>query len=88
MKKVRWAVKMYRDWRNYRHANCFEFIECDLENKDTITKESLMFALVRFITKVKKVDGSDFPGNNNNNNNNNLFDRICTIFHQTFFFLL
>ena len=39
-----------------------EYIYCDLDDKATITKESLMFALCRFITEVKKIDGSDFPG--------------------------
>ena len=27
-----------------------------------ITRESLIFAMSRFITEVKKVDGSEYPG--------------------------
>ena len=63
MKKIKWVTKMYREWRNYRHSlPDMHFIECDLDDKDTITKESLMFALCRFLTEVKKVDGTNFPG--------------------------
>ena len=62
MKKVKWAVNMYRDWRNYRIQNGYEFIHCDLDNKETINRESLVFALSCFITEVKKLDGTDFPG--------------------------
>ena len=62
MKKVKWVLKMYREWRNYRQVNGFEQIGCDLDNKDTISRDGLIFALTRFITEVKKVDGSDFPG--------------------------
>ena len=63
MKKVKWAVKMYRDWRNFRNADPgLENIPCDLDEKSTITQNSLTFALSRFITEVKKLDGTDFPG--------------------------
>ena len=53
---------MYREWRSYRHLNGLEYIECDLEDKATITAETLKFALVRFVTEVKKLNGDDFPG--------------------------
>ena len=62
MKQVRWVHKMYREWRANRHANGFQYIQCDLEEKATITAESLKFALCHFITEIKKLDGSDFPG--------------------------
>ena len=62
MRKVRWATKMYRDWRNYRHSQGLEQIECDLDDKATVSVASLKFALCRFITEVKKVNGEDFPG--------------------------
>ena len=63
MKKVKWVTKMYREWRNYRHTlPNMQFIQCDLDDKNTITKDTLIFAMCRFITEVKKVDGSDFPG--------------------------
>ena len=33
-----------------------------IDNKVTITRDSLMFALCHFITEVKKLDGTNFPG--------------------------
>ena len=75
VQKINWAIKMYRDWRNYRHSHGYEQIECDLDDKSTITHPNLIFALVRFITEVKKVDGSDYPGKT-------LYDiLICVQFH-------
>ena len=62
MKQVQWVRKMYCEWRTYRHSNGFDEITCDLEDKATITAESLKFALCRFITEVKRLDGNDFPG--------------------------
>ena len=56
MKKVRWVTKMYREWRN--HWNSIgggEQISCDLDCKETISEESLTYALCRFITEVKKL---------------------------------
>ena len=35
---------------------------CDLKDKATISVESLKFAQCYFITEVKKLDGTDFPG--------------------------
>ena len=75
MKKVKWAVDMFRNWRNYCHNNGFDFIQCDLDDKSSITHNNLIFALVRFLTEVKKVDGSEFPGKT-------LYDiLICLQFH-------
>ena len=63
MKKVKWAVTMYRDWRNYQNGHpTLENVACDLDDKSSIMQESLTFALSRFITEVKKLDGTDFPG--------------------------
>ena len=62
VKKIKWAVKMFRDWRQFRSSGGFENIECDLDDKATVNEESLNFALPRFLTEVKKVDGSDYPG--------------------------
>ena len=36
-------------------------IACDLDDKSTITKESLVFAMSQFLTEVQKLDGTDFP---------------------------
>ena len=62
LKQVCWVRKMYHEWRSYRNSQGLAFIACDLEHKATITAESLKFALCRFITEVKKIDGHEFPG--------------------------
>ena len=62
IKQICWVRRMYQDWRAHRHSCGLEFIVCDLEEKATITAESLKFALCHFITQVKKVNGEDFPG--------------------------
>ena len=75
-KKIKWATKMYREWRNYRNS-CphLDNIACNLDLKSSITQESLTFSLSRFITEVKKKDGCDFPGKT-------LYDiLICIQFH-------
>ena len=75
LKKVRWVHKMYREWRAHRHGMGLEFISCDLEDRSTISTSSLSFALCRFITEVKKTDGSNFPGKT-------LYDiLVCVQFH-------
>ena len=62
MKKMSWVKNMFQEWRYYRNLSTeFSDIHCDLDNVETITVESLKFALVRFITEVKKIDGTDFP---------------------------
>ena len=62
MKQIRWVCKMYHEWRSHRQGFGLQEIVCNLEDKATITVASLKFALCRFITEVKKFDGSDFPG--------------------------
>ena len=53
---------MYREWRDHCHGLGLERIQCDLEDPATITAETLKFALCHFVTKVKKLDGTDYPG--------------------------
>ena len=76
MKKIHWVTKMYREWRNYRNSTAsLQNISCDLDEIDTISKERLVFAMCRFISEVKKVDGSEFPGKT-------LYDIVvCVQFH-------
>ena len=75
MKKIQWATKRHHEWREYHHSLGLEYIDCNLDDRATITATSLDFALCRFITEVKKVDGSDFPGKT-------LYDIIiCLQFH-------
>ena len=59
-KKIAWVTKMYHQWHAYRHHLGLD--QCDLDKKETVTRDSVIFAVCRFITEVKKVDGSDFPG--------------------------
>ena len=46
-----------------RNSDRFEdkLIECDLEYANTVTVESVLYALPRFITEIQKLDGSDYP---------------------------
>ena len=75
MKKVRWAVKMYHEWRAHCHGLGLERIPCDLDDRATITAGSLHHALCRFIMEIKKVDGEEFPGKT-------LYDiLVCIQFH-------
>ena len=63
MKKVRWVIKMYCEWRAYCNSQeTLEDIYCDLDDISMITKESLVFGVCRFLTEVKKLDGGEFPG--------------------------
>ena len=62
MKQVCWVCKVYREWKVHYQALGLEKIVCDLEDKATITAETLKFALCHFITKVKKLDGTNYPG--------------------------
>ena len=62
MKKVTWVKGMFQEWRYHRNMSPdFSDIVCDLEDLNSITMETLKFALCRFITEVKKLDGTDFP---------------------------
>ena len=63
MKKVNWVVKMYNEWRMYRNGyGSIEYIECDLDEIESVTRENLCYAMTRFITEVRKIDGQQFPG--------------------------
>ena len=63
MKKINWVVNMYDEWRKYRNGlGSLEYIVCDLHDVGNITKFNLCFALTRFVTEVRKLDGELFPG--------------------------
>ena len=63
MKKMRWVKKMFTEWRIYRNSiSRGEKIFLDFNNLVTITEENVVYAVTRFITEVKKLDGTDFPG--------------------------
>ena len=62
MKKVNWVKGMFQEWRYHRNMSAdFSDIHCDLDDVNSITVENLIFAMCRFITEVKNLDGSDFP---------------------------
>ena len=62
-KKIAWIKRMYTDWRSFRNSQKdLESFSCDLENVQSINPEGLNVALCRFITEVRKLDGSHFPG--------------------------
>ena len=74
LKKVKWAVKMYREWRANRLIQG-ELVPLDLDDKNTVTSEGLNSAMPRFITEVQKLNGEPFPGRT-------LYDIIiCVQFH-------
>ena len=66
LKKVRWVRNIFAEWRFDRNMKQFEdeVVECDLEYRNTITPESLVFAMQRFVTEIRKLDGSDYPPKN------------------------
>ena len=62
-KKISWVVNMYNQWREYRNnLPQLEYIFCDLENIPSVNAQDLCFAMTCFITEVRKIDGSEFPG--------------------------
>ena len=76
MKKIRWVTNMYRDWRMYRNANPNLLdVKCDIDQMEGVSKSDFVDCVCKFITEVKKIDGSDYPGKT-------LYDIvICLQFH-------
>ena len=65
-RKIKWAVKMYCDWRNTRLQNgevAQEILRADLNELCGMSKYDLSFALARFIREIKKLDDTDYPPN-------------------------
>ena len=61
MKKVHWVRHMYTDWRQYRNNTAhLENVLSDIEDVDSLSKELLCKDICKFITEVKKVDGTEF----------------------------
>ena len=47
---------MYHKWRKYRHPKEYlERIPCDLDDILTITEESTIFAMTKFLTEVRSL---------------------------------
>ena len=55
-------TKMYSEWRQARNslADC-DHILADLDNVASLSTPNLVFALCRFITEIRKAEGTDFP---------------------------
>ena len=51
---------MYREWREHSISQNETFM-CDLDDKETITLDSLSVAIPHFISEVKKVNGQPYP---------------------------
>ena len=65
-RKIKWAVKMFNEWRISRMKEIFvnaEIRRCDLNFPQEINKDDLCFALSRFVREVKHVDNNEFPPN-------------------------
>ncbi len=61
-KKMRWVVNMYHSWHITHNRNPDAVpIKADLDNPVTLEKKMLCYALCRFITKIKKLNGEDYP---------------------------
>ena len=58
-KKIHWVTKMYRDWRNCQSH--LERIPCELDDISSVNEESIMFAMIHFLTEVKELHGTNFP---------------------------
>ena len=74
-KKIRWVVKMYHEWRVQRMSDTGLDIKCDMDYVNSVTKENIVTGVCRFLTEVKKINGTEFPGKT-------LYDLvICLQFH-------
>ena len=73
--KMRWAVELYKDWREMRldHVDYEnEIFDADIDNPN-LGKSDFEFALCRFICEVKKAkDQGDYPGHT-------LYQIVCSI---------
>ena len=59
-KKIKWVTKMYSDWREARNSD-HDHILVDLDDVSSLSIQNLSFALCRFITEIRKIEGTDFP---------------------------
>ena len=59
--KISWICYMYSECRSVCNTCGMEFINCDLEDISNISVDNFFFAMRRFITEVRRLDGSAFP---------------------------
>ena len=63
MKNINWVTNMFNEWREVRNSNPeMEYMHADLDAVSTLTVKNLSYAICRFITEIRKPDGSEFPG--------------------------
>ena len=65
-RKIRWAVNLFSDWRTNRLREVFvnrEIRQCDLDFVNELSEADLCYAMCRFISEIKKMDGDDYPPN-------------------------
>ena len=64
--KVQWAVKAYEEWRRnlLSSAQMFDLrvYETDLARVELLERDSFEYAMCKFLAEVRKVDGSEYPG--------------------------
>ena len=65
--KMMWAVRAFKEWQNNRLNDIEKFdimiFEANLDSIENLTKETLEYALCRFVLEVTKLkSGDDYPG--------------------------
>lgn len=65
MDKMRWAVKLFRDWQHHRNKQAMEQPQLNISpilvQMEDMTVDELNFSISRFIVEVKKEDRTEFP---------------------------
>ena len=62
MKKVHWVRRMFTDWRQYRNSSpSLESVQSDINEFQSLKQDQFCKDVCKFLTEVKKVDGSEFP---------------------------
>ena len=65
-KKIKWAVNMYSEWRKNRVSYVGvsdKIVRANLDCLHTFDKADLSYALSKFVTEIKRLDGKDYPPN-------------------------
>ena len=75
-KKINWVTNMFQHWREFRNGSPDLInVISNLDDVSSLDKETFNSDVCRFITEVKKLDGSDYPAKT-------LYDIvICLQFH-------
>ena len=63
--KIKWAVKLFKDWqasRNIRALHSGSQLSPIIVQLEEMSVDEINYSVCRFITEVRKLDGSDYPG--------------------------